>query len=177
VSLLASTTVTSAIRNTSIHFSSPWSHYSGGEADKTLGCKRPGTGDAKKTAIESGRIALNAGLKAIDTAAGYENEEETGVCINESGIDRKDIYLTTKSEPRPSIWTVGEKHRKSRRAELSFFAQSLPSREIPTTPVSSSKTSATRSRNKSRNLVPNLSVRYVALSSPVLTIRPDLAFT
>ncbi|GAA6018084.1 hypothetical protein JCM11491_003312 [Sporobolomyces phaffii] len=55
-----------------------------------------GTGDAKKTAIESGRIALNAGLIGVDTAQGYENEEETGECIAKSGIDRKDIYLTTK---------------------------------------------------------------------------------
>ncbi|GAA5929255.1 uncharacterized protein JCM15063_004099 [Sporobolomyces koalae] len=55
-----------------------------------------GTGDAKKTAVESGRIALNAGLLAVDTAQGYENEKETGECIAESGVDRKSVYLTTK---------------------------------------------------------------------------------
>ncbi|GAA5829088.1 hypothetical protein JCM3766R1_003930 [Sporobolomyces carnicolor] len=54
------------------------------------------TGDAKKTAIESGKIALNAGLRHVDTAQGYENEKETGECIAASGITRKDIYLTTK---------------------------------------------------------------------------------
>ncbi|GAA5897963.1 uncharacterized protein JCM6883_000876 [Sporobolomyces salmoneus] len=55
-----------------------------------------GTGDAKKTAIESGKIALNAGIRHVDTAQGYENEKETGECIAKSGVDRKDIFLTTK---------------------------------------------------------------------------------
>lgn len=40
--------------------------------------------------------ALKAGYRHIDTAAIYGNEEGTGKAINESGIARKDIYLTTK---------------------------------------------------------------------------------
>jgi len=65
----------------------------------TRSCLRIGTGDAKKTAVESGKHALNSGLRHVDTAQGYHNEKETGECISKSGVDRKDIYLTTKSEP------------------------------------------------------------------------------
>ncbi len=40
--------------------------------------------------------ALKAGYRHIDTAQSYFNEEEVGDAIVESGIDRKDIFLTTK---------------------------------------------------------------------------------
>jgi len=40
--------------------------------------------------------ALKVGYRHIDTAAIYGNEEGTGKAINESGISRSDIYLTTK---------------------------------------------------------------------------------
>ncbi len=40
--------------------------------------------------------ALKAGYRHIDTAQSYFNEEEVGDGIIESGIDRKDIFLTTK---------------------------------------------------------------------------------
>lgn len=40
--------------------------------------------------------ALKVGYRHIDTAAIYGNEEGTGKAINDSGIARSDIYLTTK---------------------------------------------------------------------------------
>ena len=40
--------------------------------------------------------ALKAGYRHIDTAQSYFNEEEVGDAVAESGIDRKDIFLTTK---------------------------------------------------------------------------------
>lgn len=40
--------------------------------------------------------ALNVGYRAIDTAQSYFNEAEVGEAIAESGIDRKEIFLTTK---------------------------------------------------------------------------------
>lgn len=40
--------------------------------------------------------ALKAGYRHIDTASFYHNEEEVGQAIRESGIDRKDIFVTTK---------------------------------------------------------------------------------
>ncbi len=40
--------------------------------------------------------ALKTGYRHIDTAQSYFNEGEVGDAIAESGIDRKDIFLTTK---------------------------------------------------------------------------------
>ncbi|WP_323089780.1 aldo/keto reductase [Allobaculum sp. JKK-2023] len=40
--------------------------------------------------------ALEAGYRLIDTAAAYMNEEAVGRAIKKSGVDRKDIFLTTK---------------------------------------------------------------------------------
>lgn len=40
--------------------------------------------------------ALQAGCRLIDTVAAYMNEEAVGAAIRKSGVDRKDIFLTTK---------------------------------------------------------------------------------
>lgn len=40
--------------------------------------------------------ALDVGYRAIETAQSYFNEAEVGEAIAESGIDRKEIFLTTK---------------------------------------------------------------------------------
>lgn len=40
--------------------------------------------------------ALEVGYRAIDTAQSYFNEAEVGEAITKSGIDRKEIFLTTK---------------------------------------------------------------------------------
>ncbi len=42
------------------------------------------------------KCALDAGYRSIDTAAIYQNERGVGKAIVESGIPRKDIFLTTK---------------------------------------------------------------------------------
>ena len=57
-----------------------------------------GTGQAKKDAIESGKVALDTGIRHIDTAQLYENEEQTGVAISQSGVSREEVYVTSKSE-------------------------------------------------------------------------------
>lgn len=43
--------------------------------------------------------ALKAGYRLIDTASVYDNEGAVGKAINESGINRSEIFLTTK------VWT------------------------------------------------------------------------
>ncbi len=48
--------------------------------------------DCTKTVIN----ALKAGYRHIDTAQAYFNEDEVGEAIVQSGVDRKDIFLTTK---------------------------------------------------------------------------------
>ncbi|GHV06112.1 2,5-diketo-D-gluconate reductase B [Campylobacterota bacterium] len=45
---------------------------------------------------ESVRNALELGYSAIDTAQIYENEADVGKAIQESGVSRDDIFLTTK---------------------------------------------------------------------------------
>lgn len=40
--------------------------------------------------------ALEAGYRAIDTAASYQNEEYVGNAVASSGIPRKDLFITTK---------------------------------------------------------------------------------
>lgn len=40
--------------------------------------------------------ALKAKYRHIDTADGYNNEEEVGRAIRDSGVPRKDLFVTTK---------------------------------------------------------------------------------
>ena len=45
---------------------------------------------------EATLAALKAGYRHIDTAAGYMNESDVGKAIKDSGIDREDIFITSK---------------------------------------------------------------------------------
>src|SRR6188768_2126589 len=40
--------------------------------------------------------ALEVGYRHIDTARAYDNEEGVGAAIEQSGIDRDELYVTTK---------------------------------------------------------------------------------
>lgn len=55
-----------------------------------------GTGQASKTAVDSGHLALENGIRHIDTAQWYKNEKETGEAIAKSSLDRDDVYVTSK---------------------------------------------------------------------------------
>jgi len=66
-------------------------------------------------AISAVSEALKVGYRHIDTAAIYGNEEGTGKAINESGIARGDIYLTTK------LWNKEQGYE----ATLKAFDESL----------------------------------------------------
>jgi len=50
----------------------------------------------EQTVIDSVRDALEIGYRAIDTAQIYENEAEIGQAIQDSGMPRDELYLTTK---------------------------------------------------------------------------------
>lgn len=54
--------------------------------------KAVGDGEAER-AVE---YALSCGYRLIDTAAGYGNEDGVGKAIRESGINRDEIFVTTK---------------------------------------------------------------------------------
>ena len=49
-----------------------------------------------KTAEEAVSNALEVGYRSIDTASAYFNEEAVGAAIRNSGIDRKELFVTTK---------------------------------------------------------------------------------
>ena len=49
-----------------------------------------------ETAVTAVRAALDAGHRHIDTAAAYHNEQGVGEGMRQSGLERKDIFLTTK---------------------------------------------------------------------------------
>ena len=50
----------------------------------------------EKEAYNSIRKAIDLGYRHIDTAMIYENEETVGRAIRESGVDRKELFVTTK---------------------------------------------------------------------------------
>src|SRR4051794_36313093 len=50
-------------------------------------------------ATEAVRDALEIGYRQIDTARAYENESEVGEGIAQSGVEREEIFLTTKIFP------------------------------------------------------------------------------
>jgi 2,5-diketo-D-gluconate reductase A len=41
-------------------------------------------------------VALEAGYRHIDTAEGYGNEKEVGQAVRESGVDRDEVFVTSK---------------------------------------------------------------------------------
>ena len=47
-------------------------------------------------AVDTVRQAIKAGYRHIDTAFYYKNEQSVGIAIKKSGIDRKDLFITSK---------------------------------------------------------------------------------
>ena len=68
----------------------------------------------EKTA-QSVAFALQTGYRLIDTAAAYGNEAEVGEAIAASGLDREDVFITTK------LWNDDQGHDNA----LSAFEHSL----------------------------------------------------
>lgn len=56
------------------------------------------------TAIKSVKAALEAGYRHIDTTQAYQNEASVGTAIQESGVARQDLFLTTK------IWNANHSY-------------------------------------------------------------------
>jgi diketogulonate reductase-like aldo/keto reductase len=49
-----------------------------------------------EVAVSAVRSAIEAGYRHIDTAQGYGNEESVGLAVKQSGIERKEIFITSK---------------------------------------------------------------------------------
>ena len=71
-----------------------------------------GTWEAKEGPEVKNAIhyALDAGYRLIDTAAFYGNEKSVGEAIHESGIARKELFVTTK------LWTDQMDYEKALKA-------------------------------------------------------------
>lgn len=52
-----------------------------------------------RAARESVRVALDAGYRHVDTATMYENEAEVGRAVRDSGVERAEVFVTTKLRP------------------------------------------------------------------------------
>lgn len=52
--------------------------------------------ESGEEAISSVLSALKIGYRHIDTAQMYENEQSVGLAVKQSGIDRKEIFITSK---------------------------------------------------------------------------------
>lgn len=61
-----------------------------------------------KTAYESVRAALDIGYRHIDTATLYQNEADVGRAVKDDGVDREQVFITTKLRPQDA--------RRARRA-------------------------------------------------------------
>jgi diketogulonate reductase-like aldo/keto reductase len=57
-----------------------------------LGTFQADGGDAKRAV----KLALQLGYRHIDCANGYGNEKEVGEALRESGIPRKELFITSK---------------------------------------------------------------------------------
>lgn len=59
-----------------------------------------GTYTLKNDATELVQVALQTGYRHIDSAQAYHNEAEVFAGVQQSGIDRRDIFITTKVSPK-----------------------------------------------------------------------------
>lgn len=63
-----------------------------------------------KVAEKSVLAALNAGYRHIDTAKAYGNEDSVGEAIQKSGINRHELFITTK------LWNSDHGYEKTKKA-------------------------------------------------------------
>lgn len=49
-----------------------------------------------RACVDAVRDALEIGYRHLDTARVYENEREVGRALSQSGVDRGEVFLTTK---------------------------------------------------------------------------------
>jgi 2,5-diketo-D-gluconate reductase A len=52
------------------------------------------------TAYTSVRAALDVGYRHVDTATLYQNESDVGRAVKDSGVDRDQVFITTKLRPQ-----------------------------------------------------------------------------
>ena len=63
-----------------------------------------------EVAVNSVRVAIEAGYKHIDTATVYQNEADVGIAVKQSGVDRKSLFITSK------LWNTERGYDKTMKA-------------------------------------------------------------
>lgn len=59
---------------------------------------------------EAVKIAIDCGYRSIDTAAFYQNEEGVGKAVKEAGLNREDMFITTK------VWNTDQGYESTLQA-------------------------------------------------------------
>ena len=62
--------------------------------------------ECKKAVLD----AIETGYRLIDTAASYQNEKAVGTAIKNSGIERKELFITTK------LWVQDTGYEKTKKS-------------------------------------------------------------
>ena len=78
-----------------------------------------------KETAEAVTLALEAGYRHIDTAAAYRNEGAVGQAIRASGLDRGEVFVTTK------CWNDDQGYEAAKQA----FHKSLRTARAATTSI------------------------------------------
>ena len=84
------------------------------------------------------RCALEVGYRHIDTATTYENEAEVGRAIDDSGIDRDDLFITTKLYPTHAgreREVIADSLRQLRTDHVDLWLIHCPPINDPSTPM------------------------------------------
>ena len=71
------------------------------------------------TTVDAVRWALELGYRHIDTAQAYGNEEGVGRALKESGVQRDEVFITTKFWPGAEDPVVEAERSLRRRASTS----------------------------------------------------------
>ena len=77
------------------------------------------------------RYALEVGYRHLDTATAYRNESEVGRAIRDNGVDRGEVFVTTKLQPRDADRaraTLGESLRALRTPYVDLWLVHWPPR-------------------------------------------------
>jgi methylglyoxal/glyoxal reductase len=68
-----------------------------------------------RTTQNAVKYALSIGYRHVDTASLYGNEEDVGIALRESGLDRDEVFITTK------VWNSEQGYDSTLRACESMF--------------------------------------------------------
>ena len=91
------------------------------------------SGEECRRAVER---ALALGYRHIDTAQMYRNEDEVGKGMQSSGVDREEVFLTTKVWPSDfsrerTVETTRESLKMLRTDRVDLLLMHWPSRDVP----------------------------------------------